>query len=328
MEQRALGKTGLQVSALGYGCGDIGGLMTKGDPGEQRGAVQRAIEAGVTYFDTAASYGRGRSEENLGRVLHELGAWGKVRVGTKVRVGPEHFPDVAKAVRESIGQSLRRLQADSVDLLQLHSPVAATAGDRALAAGHVLGDVADALDAVKREGLARHIGFTGLGETEPLHEVVVSGRFETMQSYFNIVNASAGYAAKSSGEQDFQGVIDRAAEHGVGVINIRVMAGGTIGSEHHANAGDASYPLVDGFERDRERRRAEGLDGILREAGLESRYELAFRFGLSKPGVSTVLVGFSSMEQLEAAIRWAERGALRADVIQAVLEQASAQAFT
>ncbi|MBV8083982.1 MAG: aldo/keto reductase [Chloroflexi bacterium] len=297
--------------------------MTKGDPAEQRQAVARAMEAGVTYFDTAASYGRGRSEENLGRVLRELGAWGRVRVGTKVRVGMEHFPDVAKAVRESIEASLKRLQADSVDLLQLHAPVAQTSGERALAVGHVLGDVADAMDAVKRAGLARHIGFTGLGDTAPLHEVITSGRFETMQSYFNIVNASAGYAGKCSGEQDFQGVIDRAAENGVGVINIRVMAGGAIGAERHANAGDPSSPLVPGFEKDRERQRADALEAIVREAALENRYELAFRFGLSKAGVSTVLVGFSSIEQLEAAIRWADKGPLAADVIDSVLEQAS-----
>ncbi|HEU0167249.1 MAG TPA: aldo/keto reductase, partial [Chloroflexota bacterium] len=216
--------------------------------------------------------------------------------------------------------------ADSVDLLQLHSPVAQTSGDRALAIGHVLGDVADAMDAVKRAGLARHIGFTGLGDTAALHEAAAAGRFETMQSYFNMVNASAGYAGKTSGEQDFQGVIDRAAENDVGVINIRVMAGGAIGAEHHANAGDPSSPLVPGFEKDRERQRGDALQAIVRQAGLESRYELAFRFGLSKPGVSTVLVGFSSIGQLEDAIRWAERGALPADVVGAVLQQASAQA--
>ena len=72
MEQRPLGKTGLTVSALGFGCGAIGGLMTKGEPADQRRAVERALAAGITYFDTARSYGDGRSEENLGRVLGEL----------------------------------------------------------------------------------------------------------------------------------------------------------------------------------------------------------------------------------------------------------------
>src|SRR5438093_1005670 len=73
MELRALGKTGLAVSALGFGCGAVGGLMVKGEPGEQKRAIGHAIEAGIRYFDTAPSYGDGRSEEHLGRVLQELG---------------------------------------------------------------------------------------------------------------------------------------------------------------------------------------------------------------------------------------------------------------
>ena len=89
MERRALGRTGLEVSALGFGCGAVGGLMVRGDPGAQRRAVERALAAGVRYFDTAPGYGDGRSEENLGRVLREIGAGaaGAV-VGTKLRLDP------------------------------------------------------------------------------------------------------------------------------------------------------------------------------------------------------------------------------------------------
>src|SRR5438477_6604112 len=123
MEQRDLGKTGLKVSALGYGCGAIGGLMVRGDPAEQTRAVRRALEAGITYFDTAPSYGDGRSEENLGRTLRELGAWARVTVGTKVRLSAEERADPATAIRASIEQSLRRLGRESVDLLQLHNSV-------------------------------------------------------------------------------------------------------------------------------------------------------------------------------------------------------------
>ncbi|MDQ3811060.1 MAG: aldo/keto reductase, partial [Chloroflexota bacterium] len=75
MEQRDLGRTGLKVSALGFGCGAVGGLMVLGEADEQRRAVGRALDAGITYFDTAPSYGDGRSEVNLGRVMSELGAW-------------------------------------------------------------------------------------------------------------------------------------------------------------------------------------------------------------------------------------------------------------
>ena len=63
MEYRVLGRTGLRVSVLGFGCGGIGGLLVRGDENEQRRTVERALEAGVTYFDTAQAYGDGRSEE-------------------------------------------------------------------------------------------------------------------------------------------------------------------------------------------------------------------------------------------------------------------------
>src|SRR3954447_26063986 len=120
MERRPLGKTGLTVSALGFGCGAIGGLMTKGEPAEQSRAAAGALEAGISYFDTARSYGDGRSEESLGRVIAELGA--EVIVGTKFRVEPADR-DVAAAIEESLVGSLRRLRRDSVHLFQLHNRI-------------------------------------------------------------------------------------------------------------------------------------------------------------------------------------------------------------
>src|SRR5919198_6102873 len=84
MEYRALGRTGLQVSMLGFGCGNVGGLIIRGTHQDRVRAVARAMEAGINYFDTAPSYGDGQSERNLGQVLHELGA--DAYVGTKVRV--------------------------------------------------------------------------------------------------------------------------------------------------------------------------------------------------------------------------------------------------
>src|SRR2546429_282784 len=69
MDTRTLGRTGLEVSVLGFGCGAVGGLMVRGSPGDQERAVARAIELGINYFDTAAMYGNGESERNLGRVF-------------------------------------------------------------------------------------------------------------------------------------------------------------------------------------------------------------------------------------------------------------------
>jgi len=255
MEQRPLGRTGVQVSALGYGSGAIGGLFTKGDPAEQRRAVARALDAGITYYDTASSYGDGKSEENLGRVLRELDAWGRVIVGTKVRLTTDDLSDPVTAIQTSIEASLRRLNHDTVDLLQLHNPITRpgagalqTASGGSVGLDAVQGTIAEGLQRVKERGLARQIGFTGLGETAALHDAVRSGMFATVQSYFNAVNPSAGYAGASGSEQDFGGLIDTAAGAGVGVIAIRVLAAGALAlqPERHANAGDPGSPLVGG----------------------------------------------------------------------------------
>jgi aryl-alcohol dehydrogenase-like predicted oxidoreductase len=72
MEMRALGRSGLRLSILGFGCGAVGGLMVRGDPADQERAIARALDVGVNYFDTAVQYGDGESEKNLGRVLAKL----------------------------------------------------------------------------------------------------------------------------------------------------------------------------------------------------------------------------------------------------------------
>src|SRR5260221_13956278 len=123
MQKRKLGRTGLEVSVLGYGAGAVGGLFTKGAAADQERAVARAIEAGINYFDTAALYGNGESERNLGRVLKSLKA--DVGVGTKVRLGGQHRADVGKAIVQGMEDSLKRMGRDHVDLFQLHNPLVA-----------------------------------------------------------------------------------------------------------------------------------------------------------------------------------------------------------
>src|SRR5205814_6030331 len=96
MEYRALGGTGLRVSALGFGCGNVGGLMIRGSAAERERAVARAVELGVNYFDTAPSYGDGQSEQNLGAALRSRRA--TVYVGTKFRLDAADLRDVRRAI--------------------------------------------------------------------------------------------------------------------------------------------------------------------------------------------------------------------------------------
>ena len=121
MQYRKMGKNGPSVSVLGFGCGAIGGLLTKGDPADQRRTVARALEAGITYFDTAQAYGNGRSEETIGPLLRELKA--DVVLGTKFRLDKEQIPNAAAVIRDCLEGSLKRLGQDSVDLFNLHNRI-------------------------------------------------------------------------------------------------------------------------------------------------------------------------------------------------------------
>ena len=122
MQMRVFGRTGMQISVLGFGCGAVGGLMVRGDAADQERTIARAIAAGVNYFDTAVLYGNGESENNLGRVLQKLKPAG-VAVGTKVRVPPGEVGRIADAITTSLEGSLARLRLDGVDILHLHNPI-------------------------------------------------------------------------------------------------------------------------------------------------------------------------------------------------------------
>ncbi len=91
MEMRSFGRTGMQISTLGFGCGAVGGLMVRGAPADQERAIARALEAGVNYFDTAVQYGDGASERNLGRALMKLKPAHAI-VGTKNKLPLQATP--------------------------------------------------------------------------------------------------------------------------------------------------------------------------------------------------------------------------------------------
>ena len=133
MEMRVFGRTGMQLSVLGFGCGAVGGLMVRGDPVDQERTVARATATGVNYFDTAVQYGNGESERNLGRVLQRLKP-ANVAVGTKVRLPSGDFGRIADAVAKSLEGSLAWLRLDRVDIFHLHNEITETGGGEALSA--------------------------------------------------------------------------------------------------------------------------------------------------------------------------------------------------
>src|SRR5438552_1895393 len=143
MQLRVFGRTGMQPSVLGFGCGAVGGFMVRGDPAEQERTIAGAIEAGVNYFDTAVQYGNGESEKNLGRVLQKLKP-ANIVVGTKVRLPPGDRDRMADAITMSLEGSLKRLGLDRVDIFHLHNAITETGGGPALSVRQVLDEVVPA----------------------------------------------------------------------------------------------------------------------------------------------------------------------------------------
>ena len=121
MQYRTIGKTGLRVSEIGFGCGNNAVLMVKAPHQDQVKAVRYALDMGINFFDTAFAYGLGKSEENLGGILRELGA--EPVVSTKIRLEADAVADLRAATGRAVEGGLSRLGRDRVDFVQLHTRV-------------------------------------------------------------------------------------------------------------------------------------------------------------------------------------------------------------
>jgi len=318
MNYRKFGNTGIEVSEIGFGCGDVGGLMVRGEHAYQVRAVARAMELGINYFDTASRYGGGQSETNLGQVLKELSA--EVYVGTKYSLGEADPNDLKAGVIQSVEASLKRLGREQVDLIQLHDRISSQTdvSVRAITVSDVLGEVREALEVLKSQGKVRFYGMTGVGEPKGIHEVVASGLVSTVQTVYNLINASAGAAAPAGFDMpDYDRLIDLSAEKNVGVIVIRVLAAGALTgtSVRHPVAVQTVAPIGSGRDFQQDESRARQFAFIVNEGFASDMPEASIRFALSNPGVSTVLVGYSDLEHLEKSVQYAAKGPLLAEAL-------------
>ena len=318
MENRPLGKTGLSVSAIGFGCGAVGGLMVRGTQADQERAVARALDRGITYFDTAPAYGDGASETNLGRVLGRLRP--AIVLGTKFTVTPGPAASLEASIAASLEASLRRLGRDHVDLFQLHNPIA-PGGTGTVPADLVITCVLPALARMREAGKFSFAGFTAIGDTAALHQVVATAGAATAQVPYNLLNPSAGRRVGAGYPgQDYGDVMGQAQAAGLGVIGIRALAGGALSASevrHPLNNAHVD-PIGSGADYRTDVRRAQAFAALACEAGIAGPVELAVRFAMSHPAMSTTMVGLATIEELEFAISAAERGHLPEAVLQRV----------
>jgi aryl-alcohol dehydrogenase-like predicted oxidoreductase len=318
----------MQFSLLGFGCGAVGGFMVRGDTADQERVVARAIAAGVNYFDTAVQYGNGESETNLGRVLKKLKPTNAV-VGTKVRVPPSEFGRIADTITKSLEGSLARLGLERVDIFHLHNPVTGTGGGTAMSVSQVLDEVVPAFERLRAQGKIRFLGMTAVGDTAALNQVIDAGVFDSAQVVYNMLNPSAAEVLpKDYPAQDYGRMFDHTQAAGVGVVGIRVLAGGALSGsvERHPIAGPAPEPIGSAMSYDADVGRARRLSALVEEGFASSLGEAATRFALSHPAMGTILVGLATPQQFEDALAAVEKGPLP----RAALDRLSAlrQAFS
>jgi aryl-alcohol dehydrogenase-like predicted oxidoreductase len=316
MLYRNVGNTGVKISEIGFGCGNNAVLMVKSSYEDQRKAVRHALDSGINFFDTAFAYGLGKSEENLGRILNDLGA--APVISTKIRLEADAIGDIKTATINAVEAGLTRLKRSRVDFVQLHTRVtlARGMGKRfSVTPQDVIGPngVIEGFKTMRERDKVSHFGFSGLGETRALYELVDSGEFHGFQCYYNLLNPSAGQPVpKDFSALDYGLILDRAAAKGMGAFNIRVLAAGALTSDPSAGGGSSTEPLSPGSEYPLELQRAEKVKAALGVDG-KGLTQAAISFGLMNPKISTVLVGFSNTTHIDEAVACSGEPRLSAD---------------
>ncbi len=306
MQYRRFGRTGLNVSALTFGGGWVGGLLIDSAQEVSHQALQRACDAGINWVDTASSYGDGVSEAVIGRWLKTRGEGQLPFISTKFRVDPAK-PDLAGQMRRSAEASLERLQLSKVNVLFLHNQILADdsttrEGTRGIHASRVLGrgGLAQAMDRLRSEGICDHIGFTGLGEAPAVIAVADLGGFDTVQVYYNLLNPSAGWteAPPAWNTTDFSGLLETTQKRDLGVMTIRIFAAGHLATKvRHGR----ELPVTENAGNEAEEARAAAVWQALGDSH-GTPAQAALRFGLGNEALSTIEVGMAKMEHLEQAL--------------------------
>jgi L-galactose dehydrogenase/L-glyceraldehyde 3-phosphate reductase len=311
MEMRTFGRTATKISILGFGCGAVGGLMVRGAPADQERAVARALDAGVNYFDTAAMYGNGESEKNLGRVLAKLKP--DVVVGTKVRIPSAEFGRIGAAVAASLEASLARMGREQVDIFHLHNAITTAGGGESLSAKTVLDEVVPAFERLRAQGKTRFLGITAVGDTAALHQVIDARTFDSAQVSYNMLNPSAGSVLPEGyPAQDYRVLFDHTQAAGVGVVGIRVLAGGALSgaAERHPIASPPPDPIGSAASYDRDMQRARRLLPLVEQGHAGSLTEAAVRFAITHPAMGTILVGMATLAEFDQALAAVDKGPL------------------
>ena len=291
MDTKPLGRSGLRVSVVGLGCNNFG---QRCDQAQTRAVVAKALDLGVTLFDTADVYGGGGvSEEYLGKALESQR--GEVVLATKFGMpmgeGPLRRGGSRRWMMQAAENSLRRLGTEYIDLYQIHFPDAGTPIEETLRA----------LDDLVRQGKVRYVGcsnFAGWQVVEAAWTARTAGlaQFVSAQNFYNLLERNV--------ERE---LVPACNAHGLGVLPYFPLASGLLTGKYQRGAAAPegtrlSAPRFKGALSDKNFDKVEKLSAFAADAG-HSLLELAIGWLASQPHVPSVIAGATKPEQVEANVR-------------------------
>ncbi|MCA9870484.1 MAG: aldo/keto reductase [Caldilineae bacterium] len=275
MIYRTLGRTGLQVSVVGYGASPLGAEFGRIDPEEGRRAVHHAIACGINYFDVAPYYGRTLAETRLGEFLEDKRH--QVILATKVgRYDIDHFDFSARCVVSSVDESLRRLRTDVIDVIQIHD---IEYGDRA----QIVHETLPALYSLVEAGKVRFVGITGYPLLQ-LADVISQTRVDTILSYcrYNLFDTTMDAM-----------LTPVAKERGVGLINASPLHMRALTEKGAPDWHPAPQAVIEKSREVADWCRSQGVDIA----------DLAMQYALAYDDVATTLVGMSKVSHVDSNVK-------------------------
>ena len=292
MEYRLLGRTGVSVSELCLGCMMFGG---KTEPKDSYAIIDRAIDGGVNFLDTANVYSRGRSEEVTGEALKRNGKRDKIVLASKVhgRMDDDDINAMGNSrlhILEQCDASLKRLQTDHIDLYQIHRPQAQTPIDETLRA----------LDDLIKAGKVRYIGTSTFGAWQSVEAYWVAkelslNRFVCEQPPYNILDRRIE-----------RGLLPMAAQYGYAIIPWSPLGGGLLTGKYTRENPAPEGARYSGKLNDQQQARVtdavwDVVDtlGPMAKAKGCTVAQLALAWVSRQPGVTSPIIGPRTMEQLE-----------------------------
>ncbi|SEK94423.1 Predicted oxidoreductase [Paenibacillus sp. cl141a] len=278
MKYRKLGRTGLDVSVLGFGASSLGSVFRETDDSEGIRTVHAAMDAGINLIDVSPYYGLTKAETVLGEAIRQL-TRGQFILSTKAgRYGENDFDFTSKRIIASIDESLKRLQTDYVDILFLHDI-------EFVPASVVMEEALPALQLLKEKGKIRFGGICGL----PLQ------LFDKLLPQIE-VDAIISYCHYSLNDQTLTGLLPLLDEEGIGLINASPLSMGLLGSRGAPSWHPASTEI-----REACRRAAE----YCTKAGTDIA-KLAVQFSTSNEQIPTTLVSTANPDNIQRNAAWSE----------------------